>query len=288
MGTARASDPFAEHLQLIERAIRFVCRRRGLSEAEAEDFASALRVKLLEDDRAVLRKFRGRSRLETYLVTVAQRFYLDWRISQWGKWRASAEARRRGGTAMALERLLYREGFGFDEACRVLRDNHGVTASAAELAELAGRLPARTGRRLVGEEALAHRPAAEPPPDEAVAAGEAGEAVERALDELAPALAALEPEDRLILRLRFEDGLQVVAIARVLGLEARPLYRRIERLLKALRRELEAQGLSARELTEALARARPEERAVPWQVAPDGPVEKSFSGPSNRTGSIDD
>ena len=62
---------------------------------------------------------------------------------------------------------------------------------------------------------------------------------------LAAALAALEPSERLILRLRFEDGVAVPEIARLLS---RPspfaLYREIDRLLARLRAALEARGIS--------------------------------------------
>ena len=45
------------------------------------------------------------------------------------------------------------------------------------------------------------------------------------------------------LKLRFENGLQVSEIARVTGLEQKPLYRRIEHLLRQLRDRLAALGV---------------------------------------------
>ena len=62
---------------------------------------------------------------------------------------------------------------------------------------------------------------------------------------LTSALAALDPEDRLLLRLRFEDEVSVPAIARLLG-EPSPfkVYRRIDRLLAQLRRDLRLAGLA--------------------------------------------
>jgi len=47
---------------------------------------------------ALLAKFEGRSSLRTFLTVVIQRLFLDHRISAWGKWRPSAEARRGGST----------------------------------------------------------------------------------------------------------------------------------------------------------------------------------------------
>ena len=89
---------------------------------------------------------------------------------------------------------------------------------------------------LVGEElALDHVPAATPE----------GHDLERAelTEALADALSALPVEDRLVLRMRFEDDASVPEIARLLG-EGSPFrtYRRIDRLLAALRHRLESRG----------------------------------------------
>lgn len=61
---------------------------------------------------------------------------------------------------------------------------------------------------------------------------------------LESALARLDPGDRLLLRLRFEDGLSVPEIARFLG-EDSPfrLYRRIEKILAGVRKTLETGGV---------------------------------------------
>lgn len=58
------------------------------------------------------------------------------------------------------------------------------------------------------------------------------------------ALATLDTEDRVILRLRFEDDVSVPEIARVLSLgSAFALYRRINRILAQLRKNLERAGI---------------------------------------------
>jgi RNA polymerase sigma factor for flagellar operon FliA len=77
---------------------------------------------------------------------------------------------------------------------------------------------------------------------------------ERAARELARVVAALPAQDHLILKMRFQDGFGINEIARALHLEERPLYRRIEQLLKGLRRELEAAGVRADEVEEIVNR----------------------------------
>src|SRR4051794_10902843 len=44
---------FLNNLSLVERLIAFVCRKNGITGADAEDFASAAKLKLIEDNYAV-------------------------------------------------------------------------------------------------------------------------------------------------------------------------------------------------------------------------------------------
>jgi hypothetical protein len=70
---------------------------------------------------------------------------------------------------------------------------------------------------------------------------------------LQTAIGELPPQDRLILRLRFDEALSVAEVAKMMRLEQKPLYRRLERLLAALRRRLEADGVRGDELARAFA-----------------------------------
>lgn len=236
---------FLDSLELIEAVIASICRRNRLAPAESDDFRSIARIKLIENDYEALRRFAGRSSLRTYLTVVLQRVFLDYRVRQWGKWRPSMEARRSGPVAIRLEQLMTRDGLTFDEAQEVLRTTHGVTASRDELAAIAERLPARVNRRMAGEDAMAHVPDVSPGPESVLARGELRQTAERARAALERAVLALEPQDRLIVALRFEQGLGVVEIARALAMEAKPLYGRMEQILTQLRRALEREGVAA-------------------------------------------
>jgi DNA-directed RNA polymerase specialized sigma24 family protein len=98
---------------------------------------------------------------------------------------------------------------------------------------------------LAGEGALAHAPA----PDAADAGLLRHEAdARRALDEAAlrEALERLPARDRVVFRMRFWEGLTVAQIARGLGVPQKGLYRRIDRALARMRRELERGGVTLR------------------------------------------
>src|SRR6185295_17617712 len=232
---------FLGHLELIEQVIAQFCRRCPFSRQEAEDFAGTVRLKLIEDGYARIRKFRGRSSFKTYLTTVIGHLLQDYQNSAWGKWRPSAEAERLGQVAMWLERLVVRDEHSFDEACQILRLNHRVEMPRAELDELATKLPPRNLRRFEGEERLQDEPSRELRPDERLGAREVGAVKRRIYAGLQRGIAELPADDRRLIRMWTE--LKVADIARILGIEQKPLYRRIEKILGKLKKELERQSI---------------------------------------------
>jgi RNA polymerase sigma factor (sigma-70 family) len=240
-----SSRLFEENLETIERAIARVCRDARLDRANGEDFASSARLALLADNCAVLRKYEGRSSLATYLTIVVRRLLVDLRRTE-GRWYASAEAQRRGDAAVQLERLTVRDRRSFSDAAEIVRREH-PQVTATELQEVAAALPPRAPRPVLVQVADGD--------EERFASGStAGDLVDaldvvrrskQANDAVRGAMAAMTPQDRVILHLRFSGNASIVAIARSLGLEQRPLYRRLEALLAVLRRALEATGVDA-------------------------------------------
>jgi RNA polymerase sigma factor for flagellar operon FliA len=240
---------FLEHLPWIDRVAGHLCRRHTLSGADAEDFASWARMKLMEDDYAVLRKFRGESALNTYLTVVLSMLFREYRVARWGRWRPSAAARREGPVAVRLETLVHRDGYRLDQAAELLHSAGDTDASETELARMLARLPGRTPLRPteVGADELEHTPAATSA-DELTERAESQAQRRRLRQALEHALDQLAPEDRVILRMRFWEDLSVADIARGLALPQKPLYRRIERALAVLRGHLQAAGITPDEV----------------------------------------
>lgn len=233
---------------LIRRIVSWISARHGMSPDESEEFAAEIQLRLLENDCAVLKKFKGESSLKTYLTVVLQRLALDFRRRKWGSWRPSAAAKRLGADAVRLERLVYRDGYDFSEAVETLQAQFGVTADAEELEHLYAKLPSRVPRRFEGEESLLDRATDEPNPEDRLLSQETQAGREAALTRVAALLERMEVEDRLILRLLYFREMKISAIARALNLEAKPLYRRIDNLRASLRRQLEEEGFSASHL----------------------------------------
>jgi RNA polymerase sigma factor (sigma-70 family) len=253
--TLTPEELLTSQYELIERVIAFTARRYHLNDTDAQEFHSHVLLKLVEDDYQVFKKWRRQSNLRTYLTSVIQHQCLDFRTAQWGKWRPSAEARRLGPLAIDLERLITRDGFTFDQACEILRTNHRVEATEAELEEIFTRLPMRTPRKWVDDSELATIPSNGVSAESAMVQAEAGEVRTRLLTALKRVLATLEPQERLMLEWRFWHDMTVANISRALQFEQPKLYPKLRQLFAELRAQLEAEGFAAGDIDSLFAGA---------------------------------
>ena len=241
---------FLANLDWIDRAAQTLASRHGLDPDDQDDFASVVREKLLDDDYAAIRKHRGDAKLQTYLTTVIANTFKDYCVQRWGRWRPSAVARRIGRMAVRFEALIHRDGHSVGQAIEVLR-SEGVTLASSELRRMAMSFPMRSNPRKhekrLPTDAISHDDA-----EERIVEAERQTLHDRAIGTLAMAMQRLEPEDQLVLRLRIWEGMAVADIARSLNLEQKPLYRRIERAYKELRKPLEAAGIDAHTVRELI------------------------------------
>ena len=243
---------FLSNLDAIDRAIAYVCHRNHLSPQDGEEFGSEVKTKLIEGNYAVLRKFEGRSSFSTYMTTVIQRLYFQWRVQMWGKWRPSAEAKRLGEKAITLERLLTRDGFTYAEALETLTT--GTRAYTREEVEaLYLRLPERQPRPVL---VSAVTPDAAPTidPDRELFTAERRKAARAAAAAVDEAIAGMDAESQVILRMRFWNNQKVPDIARALRTDGKRLYKKIDRLLQVLRNALETAGIDRETMSDLLDR----------------------------------
>lgn len=257
----------AANVALIGRIIRYTARRHRLSQVEAEDFGSIVYVHLIENDYAVLRKFKRRCKLQTFLTVVITRVCLDYRTQEWGRWRPSAEARRLGAAAVEFERLVGRDHFSVEQAVVSVESKGLPVPPSAALGRLASRLLAKPRRRRLssGTEAIAREmsmvPDREPLPSTLAARRELQQHAARIRHALARLLRTFDPQDRRLIDLRFNHGLGIAQIARALQVDQRPLYGRLSGLLARLRRGLEGDPATARVIPELLSESGNE----PWR-----------------------
>lgn len=227
------------NLPLIRRVIHVVARRHRLSREDEAELTSVVFLKLVSDDYAVFRRFRGQSGLGAYLGVVVTRALLDWRNSHWGKWRPSAQARRIGGAAIALERLIDRDRIAPGEAVAMIVHEPRWGLSRASVRSLWEQLPDRVPRPQPVELSEVPTPHTSDHADHRIDAYDIASRVARARRALRQVLSELSREDRRLLALRFRAGLSVAEIARLTDSDQRLLYRRLKRLLADVGRKLE-------------------------------------------------
>lgn len=266
----------SDHLDVVGDAVRFVAARHHLSRDMAEELRSRVMLHLVTHDYAVLRQWRRECSLHTYLVTVITRVFLDYRNQEWGKAKPPALARRLGPVALLLWRLTHRKRLSFDEAVQTMQADHAVTESREALWAIFAQLPVASGRYFVDVSELAH---AEQPGGDAdiLVNGAARQALAGRVEAaLGQALAGLEPEDRLILKLFFTDGLSRAQIARGLQLDQQRLYPRFLALIGRLREALTAQGVSVDDVRDIIGAAN----LVPGEAVIDAACKNDATGPS--------
>ena len=244
---------FLENLPVIREIIAHCARR--FSPQDAEDFSQAVMARLIEEDYRILREFKGRSSLRTYLATAIKRMLLDYQNHLWGKWHPSAEAKRLGPTAMWLERLRYRDKLSFEDACRVIL-GEDPEVSRANLEIFEAKIAARIPRHFVGEEHLKSEADQKPRPDERLEAKELAGLSRRILAVLLFCINLLDSEERTLLWLTQE--LSVAEIARVQKADQKPLYRRLVKIYRKLEKELARRGVRRQDIEEILRRLRPD------------------------------
>jgi DNA-directed RNA polymerase specialized sigma24 family protein len=105
-----------QNVELIDRLVARACRRVGIAVGEVEDVASVVKLALVENDYAILRRYEGRSSLATYLTTVIQRMLADQRERTHGRWRPSPEAERLGELAVLMEEIVGKQRRSVDDA----------------------------------------------------------------------------------------------------------------------------------------------------------------------------
>ena len=222
-------------------------------ERDADDAADAFLFvcqRLADDEYARLRKFdpAGPASFLTWLRTVARNLCIDAQRRRRGRFRLPKRIGTLPTLHQAVLRLRYRDGLSLSETVAILEGQFpGLTREKVALAEH-GIANTLSSRQLFAT--LASRHKTEPLLDRPSAPGgvdpedEAPTPEERALksDQLSRLFNALDrlcSEERLMVRLRFDQDLTLTEIARLLGLnDAAQVHRRLQSIIERLRGEV--------------------------------------------------
>jgi RNA polymerase sigma factor for flagellar operon FliA len=243
---------FLENRSAIGKIAEFISRKHGLTGADAEDFASVVNLRLIENDYAVLRKFRGESSLNTFLAVVIAGIFRDFQVSRFGKWRPSAVAQSLGPFAIRLETLIFRDHYSTTEAVERVRKMPHCNLSEKELRKLAGMLPVKTRVRVGRMDMESSISDAD---DVAAAEDDYATNVDRDRIEAAlnDVLTTLDPEDLAIVKMKFWSGISVADVSRMLCTPQKQLYRRLDKLAKAIKNNMLARGIREADIRDLLA-----------------------------------
>lgn len=242
----------------LRTVVRQVARARKLSDHDRDELFSMVCARLVQDDYRALRRFKGQSRITTYLNVLTRRVLLDWQISAWGKWRPSARARALGPAAVKLERRVVRDGEPLAAALATLdRSAGGGTLAAPEALALLSQ-PAWVRRAFVPLDHVEMRAPASIDPLVVLIERSSHHARRQVYGCLHEAIRSLPPDDRRLVHMRHIEGRRVNDIAAGFGMEPKRLYRRLARVHGQLRVIIESMGVTAHQALECVAHDGPE------------------------------
>jgi len=264
---ATATNPWQQQAMAHWQTVNRLAARRFPQGVVAEEAALFVMDGLARDDWRRLRAFAGRSTLTTYIVALTLRLLEDFARKRFGRSKPPAWIRRLGGIWLTLFRLLCLERLALGEAAAVAGNGlPGPTRAAEEAAyRILGEIPdcgARSGESVALDESTV-LPEAEGDcslQEEQLAREErhrlfavlgrllfdgdvAGEIDPLLLERMAALAPRLAPEERLLLKLCYRDGVAVAEAGRLLGWNRHQTHGRLRRLLARLRQDLAGAGL---------------------------------------------
>ncbi len=252
-------DP-AAWAQLVERyaGLIYSVVRKYLRHGDVDDVRTVFVDVLVSIRRSKLQTYQGRAALSTWLTLVARTEAQDFLRRRFGRTRARANWARLSPAERELFRLYYVEGRGAHDVVAALNrrgERWTVDRLLAALRGIERRLGDASLRRLTYDlhaqsvgaasgrlleyldhvrDEFADHPGAHSP-EYHMMEREARETADRLIE----TIRTLEPHERELLRLRYEQGWSARRIARELGLEhPRSVYSTTDRIIRKLRRWL--------------------------------------------------
>jgi len=196
---------------------------------------------------------------DTWLKLVVRNLYFDWFRHLHGRKSLPKEIQKLPALDQRVFKLVHWEGYSAQEAFEVLRGQENGLAFTIFIQKLANvesllspinrakiRRDIERSRGPISLDAEDTGPPIEAKAETKVRTPEDEALLQERRGALWKLVEALPAEDRLILRLRFFEGLTAKQIARAVGTpEPMAIYRRIERICHGLRQRAESVGLEA-------------------------------------------
>lgn len=267
-----------EHFEFIEKqcfkAVRLKLEDR-LSPAnslnienEALELSNQVLDILRQNNYHVLREFKGNAQLTTYLTAIISRRTVDLIRKKLGRGREKERAKDLGNTGLLLYQRVIKDGHPLRDVYDELRTNGNFPGSLEELEAML--------RKIKGKNPGSHQPGAangnngtsvvkngtsineeeyvipdtKSDPQALLMEKQRQQEIHQVIRDI---IAPLSGEERLLLRMRFpfhedEKPGSVEQIANALGITPKAVYKRITRLMKKCRQQLDRRGIRINEL----------------------------------------
>lgn len=196
--------------------------------------------RLKEDDFKVLKDFKNRSKLTTYITTIIAHLIIDIKRKIEGRSRASERARAMGPLGEKLYDLVFIRGYPLEEAFSLLKKVDGITEALEEIGIMVEKIRGRTSVQVRPDTSI-----------EKVTPETALEKKQREIltrNVLNQTLAELSSEEKLIMRMRFplsedEEPKSLSEIATMLRISEKAVDSRIRRVLSKCKEAMLKHGL---------------------------------------------
>ncbi|MCU0287044.1 MAG: sigma-70 family RNA polymerase sigma factor [Acidobacteria bacterium] len=230
-------------------------------ENEALELSNRVLDILQRNNYHALREFKGNAQLTTYISAIISRQAVDLIRKKLGRDREKDRAKEFGNTGLILYQRVIKDGYSLQEVFTEFRGREGYPVSLEELEtmfrKIKGKNPGndcnespvvKIGTSITGEEYVI--PDSQNDPQTIFMENQRNREIDGVIQGI---ITQLSGEERLLLRMRFPYGEDekpkpVEQIASALGITSKAVYKRIARLIKKCRAQLDHQGITINEL----------------------------------------
>ncbi len=201
--------------------------------------------RLKEDNFRVLKDFKNRSKLTTYITTIIAHLIIDIKRKIEGRNRATERARAMGPLGEKLYDLVLIKGYPLQEAFSFLKKTDGITETLEEIEIMVEKIKGRTPVHIHPGTSIE-----KDTPETALDEKQRETLTKNVLNDV---LAELSNEEKLIMRMRFplsedEEPKSLSEIARMLSISEKAVDSRIRRALSRCKEIMLKHGLSISDL----------------------------------------
>ena len=259
------SDIINEHLKFIEKKCFRSLQGNPNRSHDIELENDALKLfntvldKLRENNYKILRNFKGKAKLTTYLTTIISYQAIDLIRQRRGRDQKKARAKKAGKIAEMIYNLVFKNGRGERDAYEELKISKDFKGSFEEFEKLvltikgkeskvidlnSGGVAVKRGFRLKNKDSF-EVPDIKADPELIYLKENRQNRIKKMVGEV---VAGLSGEQRIILRMRYpadesKQSMQINEIAEILNLSKKAVYNRLERILKKCKGKFSKEAL---------------------------------------------